>query len=75
MSPRPAAPRRVLPRSPFAAAPEVEVVEYSVDDRVSHDRHGLGRVVKVEGGVAVIVDFGSGNLRRVTLPSAKLTQL
>ena len=32
--------------------------EYAVDDRVTHDRHGLGRVVRVDGD-RVNVRFGS----------------
>jgi hypothetical protein len=77
MIPRAAARRRVLPGSPFndtpAEAPPAET--YSANDRVSHDRYGLGTVVGMEdGGGAVLVDFGSGT-RRVSLPSPKLTKL
>jgi hypothetical protein len=75
MSPRPAAPRRILPRSPFNNAPTVPVVVYEVDDRVCHDRHGLGRVIRVESAEAVIVDFRSGETLRVKTPSTKLTKL
>jgi hypothetical protein len=74
MSSKSAAPRRVLPRSPFANAPVAEVPTYTADDRVCHDRHGLGRIVKVETE-SVVVDFGAGNLRRVPRSSAKLTKL
>jgi len=45
-----------------------------VDDRVSHDTYGLGRVVGVESGIAVLVDFGPRKLR-ITTPCAKLTRL
>jgi len=77
MKPRSAGSRRVLPGSPFnkppVAAPPMET--YSISDRVSHDRYGLGRVIGLEeGGTAVLVDFGSG-VRRVSLPSAKLIRL
>jgi hypothetical protein len=46
---------------------------FAVDDRVSHDSHGLGRVVTIETG-AVTVDFGSQTLRIVT-PYSKLHHL
>ena len=74
MSPRPAAPRRVLPRSPFAAPAAAVPQEFAVDDRVCHDRHGLGRVVRVDSD-AVIVDFGGGDLRRVLSTSTRITKL
>ncbi|MEJ5913932.1 hypothetical protein [Pseudokineococcus sp. 1T1Z-3] len=57
------APRRHLTTSPFAqqAAPPVE--HYEVDDRVNHDRHGLGRVVSTEGDEGVTVRFAQGLVR------------
>ncbi|GII29154.1 MULTISPECIES: hypothetical protein [Planotetraspora] len=69
------APRRHLPTSPFKPplpAPPLE--QYSVDDRVSHDRYGLGVVIGVEEGAAVLVDFGSRQ-ERITAPYAKLVKL
>lgn len=75
MKPRSAANRRHLSSSPFnvhRAAPPVET--FAVQDRVSHDKHGLGRVTEVEGETAVIVQFGS-DLVRITAPFNKLTKL
>lgn len=46
-----------------------------MDDRVNHDRFGLGVVVAVEGTVALRADFGSGIVERIALPSSKLTKL
>jgi hypothetical protein len=70
------APHRNLPGSPFnasrAAAKKPE--HYAVGDRVTHDRHGLGRVTHVEGDAAVHVDFGSGS-QRLTTPTSKLHKL
>ncbi len=67
-------PRRPLPGSPFtrptAPAPE----QFAVGDRVTHDKHGLGRVVAVEDDVSVIVDFGAAN-RRVSSPFSSMTKL
>lgn len=46
----------------------------AIDDRLTHDRHGLGRVIGIEGDGMVLVDFGS-QVRRVTYPNAKVTKL
>jgi len=71
-----ATPRRHLATSPFnkqpVAAPPVE--EYAVHDQVTHDRYGLGRIVTVEDGTAVTVDFGS-RLMRINTPCAKMAKL
>jgi hypothetical protein len=52
------------------------VVEvYEVDDRVTHDAAGLGRVVAVEdGNIAVVVQFGLQRIR-IQTPFTKLTKL
>ncbi|RKT03637.1 hypothetical protein BX286_1567 [Streptomyces sp. 3211.6] len=71
---RPAASRRHLPSSPFKALVEPPVREFGVGDRVNHDEHGLGRVVGVEEGVAVLVDFGSVR-RRVLSPYSRMVVL
>ena len=74
MSSSAATPRRSFPNSPFNKEP-IEVAEvYEVDDRVVHDRYGLGRLTKVEGERAVHVDFGS-HLQRVLLPCRQMTKL
>jgi hypothetical protein len=49
----------------------IEVFE--VDNRVSHDSYGVGRVVSIEAG-AVTVDFGSKTVRIVS-PYRKLEHL
>jgi len=75
MKPTSAAGRRHLPTSPFnvpVVAPPVE--QFAVADRVTHDRYGLGTVVSVEEGLAVLVDFGSRQ-ERITAPYGKLTKL
>ena len=66
--------RRHLPNSPFkpAVVPDVEI--YLVDERVTHDKYGLGRVVGVEGEQAVVVDFGDSRVRLFT-PFDKLSKL
>lgn len=65
--------RRHLSSSPFSPDPEPVVEEYALDDRVSHDVYGLGRVVVVEAG-AVTVDFGSETVR-ITSPFARMHKL
>ena len=46
---------------------------FVVDDRVTHDKFGLGRVI-VEEDMAVVVDFGSEQVR-ITSPYRRLTKL
>ena len=76
MKPKRAATRRYLPTSPFnvpgRVAPPVE--QFAVRDLVSHDKYGLGTVIAVEDGVAVLVDFGT-QTARVVAPYAKLVKL
>ena len=75
MKPAHAASRRFLPTSPFgppSAAPPAE--QFAVQDLVTHDTYGLGRVVGVEVDTALMVNFGSRRVRIIT-PCAKLTKL
>jgi hypothetical protein len=72
-SPR-ASNRRYLPSSPFGPPPEDPPAEqYELDDLVTHDKYGLGRVILVESG-AVVVDFGTKKMR-ITAPFARMTKL
>lgn len=69
-----AATRRHLPTSPFKAPAEAPPVEqFVLQDRVSHDKYGLGTVIGVEDA-AVLVDFGTQQLR-IAAPYAKLFKL
>ncbi|MBM7797390.1 hypothetical protein JOE57_000311 [Microlunatus panaciterrae] len=70
----PAGSRRYLPDSPFNRRPVEPPKVFEVEDRVTHDRYGLGRVSEIENSGAVIVDFGSGRLR-VKAPFTKLYKL
>jgi len=75
MKPAPAATRRYLPTSPFKPPPEPAAPEqFAVQDQVTHDKHGLGRVVSVEDDTALVIDFGTQHVR-ITTPCAKLTKL
>lgn len=72
-SPR-ASNRRYLPSSPFKPPPEEAPAEqYELDDLVTHDKYGLGRVILVESG-AVVVDFTPKKMR-ITAPFARMTKL
>ncbi|SPE49555.1 hypothetical protein SNS2_1242 [Streptomyces netropsis] len=72
---KPRATRRYLPTSPFNTPPVTLPVEhFAVGDRVTHDRYGLGRVIGVEDGIAVLVDFASRQ-ERIPGPFTKLTKL
>jgi len=67
--------RRHLPSSPFKPPPEAPPVEqYELDDMVTHDKYGLGRVILVEGDTAVVVDFAPRKVR-ITRPFARMTKL
>jgi hypothetical protein len=73
MNSRSAAKRRHLPSSPFHSQPERPVEKFAVEDRVTHDTYGLGRIVGQEEA-AVTVDFGSHRVR-IPSPFQKLTKL
>ncbi|WP_405139544.1 hypothetical protein OG589_23445 [Sphaerisporangium sp. NBC_01403] len=45
-----------------------------MQDLVTHDKYGLGRVIGVEDDIAVLVDFGPQQ-ERILAPYAKLTKL
>jgi hypothetical protein len=67
--------RRYLPTSPFKPPPEAPPVEqYELDDLVTHDKYGLGRVILVEGDTAVVVDFAPRKMRIMT-PFARMIKL
>jgi hypothetical protein len=64
-----------LPTSPFGAPPLTPPAEqFAVQDQVTHDKYGLGRVVSIEDANVLIIDFGSRRVR-ITTPCAKLTKL
>jgi hypothetical protein len=67
--------RRYLPTSPFKPPPEDPPVErFEVDDLVTHDKYGLGRVILVEGDTAVVIDFAPRRVR-IMAPFAKTIRL
>jgi predicted 2-oxoglutarate/Fe(II)-dependent dioxygenase YbiX len=65
--------RRHLASSPFRPDPEPIIEQYALDDLVSHDSYGMGRVTNVEAG-AVIVDFRSQTVR-ITSPYHKMAKI
>ncbi|KAA6218417.1 CarD family transcriptional regulator [Streptomyces filamentosus] len=71
---KPSAPKRFLPTSPFKAPVAPPPKQFAVGDQVTHDVHGLGRVVGIEVGVAAVVDFGSTQ-ERILSPYAKMSKL
>ena len=66
--------RRYLPTSPFKPPPEIVAECYELDDLVTHDKYGLGRVIIVEGDEAVVVDFAPRRVR-ITTPFTRMTKL
>ncbi|GII79122.1 hypothetical protein Sru01_41040 [Sphaerisporangium rufum] len=76
MKRNPAAARRALPGSPFnvPTPPPPPLEHFVVEDLVSHDKYGLGRVIGVDDDVAVLVSFGTENYR-ISAPYTKLVKL
>lgn len=69
-----AATRRHLPNSPFNRPAVIRPVkEFAVEDLVTHDRYGLGRVLRADE-TGVLVDFGTQQ-ERIAAPYTKLTKL
>ncbi|MGH3247208.1 MAG: hypothetical protein ACRDOI_13495 [Trebonia sp.] len=67
--------RRYLPSSPFKPPPEAPPVEqFELDDLVTHDKYGLGRVILVEGDTAVVVDFAPRKVR-IMSPFTRMMKL
>ncbi len=67
--------RRHLPSSPFKPPPEAPPVEqYALDDLVTHEKYGLGRVILVEGETAVVVDFAPRRVR-IMAPFTRMVKL
>jgi hypothetical protein len=65
--------RRHLAGSPFPPDPEPTIEQYAVNDLVSHDAYGMGRVKQVEPA-AVTVDFRSQTVR-ISSPYHKMAKL
>lgn len=61
-------------QQPFQAASCGAAKVFAAQDRVTHDAHGLGTVLAVEEGVAVLVDFGTEKLR-IPTPYDRLFKL
>ncbi|MGH3510295.1 MAG: hypothetical protein ACRDPI_08710 [Nocardioidaceae bacterium] len=59
--------------SPFQPEPAREIEQFALDDLVSHDSYGVGRVIGAEPG-AVTVDFRPLTVR-ITSPFHKMTKL
>lgn len=67
--------RRYLPSSPFKPPPAPPPVEqYELDDLVTHEKYGLGRVILVEDSTAVVVDFAPRKVR-ILSPFARMVKL
>ena len=65
--------RRHFAASPFKPQPDIPPEQYTIDDRVSHDSYGLGRVIGTDEGT-VTVDFGAQEIR-IPSPFHKMEKL
>jgi hypothetical protein len=72
---KPPVPRRHLSTSPFAVPVFPPAKQFALGDRVSHDRYGLGRIVGVEEGIAMVVDFGGPTQTRIVSPYSGMNKL
>ena len=73
MRPRQPSSRPRPANSPFHAEKAPERPDFAVDDRVTHDRHGLGSVLRITGD-RMEVRFGQ-NTVSVALNSSKIHPL
>ena len=67
--------RRHLASSPFQPPEAATVATFALNERVTHDKYGMGTVVSVETDQAVVVDFGNNLQVRLMRPFAKLSHL
>ena len=65
--------RRHLSSSPFRPDPEPTIEQFALNDLVSHDSYGVGRVIHTEAA-AVTVDFRP-QVVRIKSPYAKMARL
>lgn len=70
---RPAASRSKSSIGPFAPRPAPVIETFAVDERVTHDKYGLGRVVSLTES-AVVVRFGTQNVL-IPSPYSRMTKL
>jgi hypothetical protein len=73
MTKRARATRRYLASSPFQPQSEPVIEQFALEDRVSHDTYGVGRVIGQEIE-AVTVDFGTRTVR-IASPFHKMEKL
>ncbi|HYJ69588.1 MAG TPA: hypothetical protein VEX15_18200 [Nocardioidaceae bacterium] len=73
MTKRLPAKRRHLASSPFQPRSEPVIEQFALDDRISHDTYGVGRVIGQEAD-AVTVDFGTQTVR-IASPFYKMEKL
>jgi hypothetical protein len=73
MTTSPGAGRRYLASSPFKPDPEPIIEQYDLEDLVSHDSYGLGRVTGADAG-GVTVDFRTHTVR-IPSPFKRMTKL
>lgn len=65
--------RRDLASSPFQPDPEPTIEQYALNDLVSHDSYGMGRVIQLEAA-AVTVDFRP-QMVRIPSPYLRMARL
>ena len=67
-----------VPASSLAKDNGLDVKDFAIGDRITHDRYGMGKIVDVQdkGRNSVItVDFGTGGIKRLMLRVAPIEKL
>jgi len=54
--------------------PPPPLLQFVIQDKVSHDKYGVGMVIGIEEDVAILVDFGT-ETHRIIAPYSKLCKL
>ncbi len=62
-----------LASSPFRPIPAPELERFALEDLVTHDAYGLGRVIGVDAG-GVTVDFHTQTIR-IASPFSRMSKL
>ncbi|NEG54592.1 ATP-dependent helicase [Bifidobacterium platyrrhinorum] len=78
VAPKNAGSGRSVPASSLAKDNGLDIADFSIGDRITHDRYGMGKVVDLQdrGRNSVItVDFGSDGVKRLMLRVAPIEKL
>ncbi|KAA8817156.1 ATP-dependent DNA helicase PcrA [Bifidobacterium callitrichos] len=77
--------RRVTPKASAASTASqgvrdngLDVADFSIGDRITHDRFGMGKIIDIQAAgprPVITVDFGSDGVKRLSLKNAPIEKL